>query len=236
MKIFKNLKSNFVRGACVNFFPATARRSADARGFTLIEVLMVSSMISMIGLALFQALSNGIDIWKRADRFATEEDVAIFLEKLTRDLRNGFNYSLLDFNGKSAEIIVPTLVQTKIELSSGKVSSQNTTHLGLVKYVFRKADQRIVRLQANYGKALKGKFEKEREVAHHIRSLSFSYFLKEKEGKSLKKLKAQKGVLPQSVLVELDFQEDTGGVRRIVRLIEIPIYSEKDENKLATAF
>ncbi len=216
------------------FFPAAAGRSTQTRGFTLIEVLLVSSLISMIGLALFQALANGIDIWKRADRFATEEDVAIFLEKLTRDLRNGFNYALLDFNGKSTEIIIPTLVQTKIAMSSGAVSVSSTTHLGLVKYSFRKNEQRIVRLQANYGKALRGKFEKEREVAKHIQSLTFSYFLK--EGESFKKLKAQKGVLPQSVLVELDFKEDTGGVRRITRLIDVPILSEKNEKDIASIF
>ena len=37
-------------------------------GFTLVELMLVASMLSVIALAIFATFSNGLDIWERLNR------------------------------------------------------------------------------------------------------------------------------------------------------------------------
>ncbi|HSV43921.1 MAG TPA: hypothetical protein VLJ10_05135, partial [Candidatus Bathyarchaeia archaeon] len=71
---------------------------ANKISFTLIELLLVASLLSLISVSLYQALSNGLRVWQYTRRLSVEEDVMIFLDKLSADLRNSFDYSLFFFD------------------------------------------------------------------------------------------------------------------------------------------
>jgi len=47
------------------------------RGFTLTEVLLVSAMLALISLAVFNAFSNGFKLWARGERVMAEGDTAL---------------------------------------------------------------------------------------------------------------------------------------------------------------
>jgi len=57
------------------------------RGFTLTEVLLVSAMFAVISLAVFNAFSNGFKLWARGQHVMVEGYTAIFLDKISEDLR-----------------------------------------------------------------------------------------------------------------------------------------------------
>ena len=48
---------------------------ASKRGMTLIEILLVISLISMVSLGIYNALSNGIAIFQRHRQVVIEEDI-----------------------------------------------------------------------------------------------------------------------------------------------------------------
>ena len=62
-------------------------------GFTLVELVLVTAMLSVVGLAAYSAFSNGIRLWKRVNEEVIQEDINMFFVKISRDLRNLSRYS-----------------------------------------------------------------------------------------------------------------------------------------------
>lgn len=71
------------------------------RAFTLIEMLIVASLLSVTGLAVYHAIANGVRVWEYSRRYSSQEDAVIFFEKITADLQNAYQYSLISFDGKA---------------------------------------------------------------------------------------------------------------------------------------
>lgn len=192
--------------------------------FTLIEMLLVVALLSTVSLAVYNALANGIRVWEYSRRFSAEEDVAIFLEKLSADLQNTYAYSLVAFDGKPDKLTIPTIVQATVK--EGKNKDLNTVRqMGAVQYYWEADKKQISRRQGVYGQAVKQKFSESRTLAKSIGKLRFSYILYEKGKPRVEP--AIKGRIPAAVLVEFEFAEVTGKSRPVKRLINIPISDER---------
>lgn len=68
-----------------------------SRGFTLIELLLVAALLLMIAGAFTAPLMQGIKIFNRLNQVHQEEEIALFMERLTQELKNSVNFSLLPF-------------------------------------------------------------------------------------------------------------------------------------------
>ena len=80
------------------------------KGLTLVEIIITTSLIAVIGLAVSSAVINGIEIWQRLSKATIEEDVHIFFEKFSADLRNSFEYKDILFAGEKEKVSFATLV------------------------------------------------------------------------------------------------------------------------------
>ena len=69
-------------------------------GLTLIEILLVLSLVSIISIALYKALRNGLQVWERSRYLVVEEDIAIFFDKITQDIKNSYFIQRLDLKGR----------------------------------------------------------------------------------------------------------------------------------------
>ena len=190
-------------------------------GFTFIEILLAVSLVGLISLALYQSLSNGIRIWKHAQRFVVEEDVAIFLEKISHDLRNTFYYSLVSFESKGNKIAFPTIVRTLEDKRRAYGRTNYIDQIGKVEYSFDKAHKTIFRRQANYGQAMKKKYGVKRVLAEPVHSLRFLYYYS--EAGDYEENPEAADLMPLVVRVEIELLEDTGQKRKVERVIPIPI-------------
>src|SRR5437773_11479335 len=105
------------------------------KSFTLVEMLLVTSLMAVIGLALFQSLANGLKVWNISTQHAMEDDAAIFFEKISGDVRDAMDYSLIKFDGSKNKISFPTIVRT---LSDPRLSPQPDyiSQIGKVEYEF----------------------------------------------------------------------------------------------------
>ncbi len=195
------------------------------RAFTLIEMLIVASLLSVTGLAVYNAIANGLRVWEYSRRYSAEEDVAIFFEKISGDLHNTYAYSLIEFEGKADKIFIPTIVRMPADL---KTPDKNhiIQQMGAVEYFFQKGKKTIYRRQSNYSQALKTKKKfQAQSLATSVEGLRFIYFFFE-DGK-IKPKKAVSKQIPVSVLVEVDFAEVGGNIRHLQRIINIPMGQEK---------
>ncbi|MBF0331786.1 MAG: prepilin-type N-terminal cleavage/methylation domain-containing protein [Candidatus Omnitrophica bacterium] len=146
------------------------------RGFTLIEIMLVSVIFATISVAIFTCLSNGIKLWERSKQLAVEEDAAIFLDRFAADIRNSFSYSKIPFSGGELHLEFPTIVWTPADRVSVRADEGLVDQIGRVKYAYDPARALIVRAQANYSQALLSKWGDEQIVVPVVKDLRFHYF------------------------------------------------------------
>ena len=60
-----------------------------SKGFTIIETILVASIMSIIALTLYNAIANGLKVWDRAHKFLVEEDIALFLDDVAQAVAVG---------------------------------------------------------------------------------------------------------------------------------------------------
>lgn len=139
------------------------------KGFTFVELLLVTAMLAVIGLAIYSTFSSGINFWLRISQEKNDEDVIVFFEKISYDLRSSFRYTGIDFKGSSDKISFPIIAE--FETKSGKREG-----VGKVDYIFDRIGESIKVKQSNYSEVYLGRPHYERELVGNIRSLNFKYY------------------------------------------------------------
>ena len=142
---------------------------------TFIELTIVVSLISLLSLAIFNALSNGIKIWNKSNQLVLEEDVSIFFDKLTSDLHNAIIFSKLDFDGGETRFTFPAIIKVLPDPNSGLPADEYVDQIGLVQYYFDVTNRAVYRRQANYGQALKKEFNEPQKLVSSVEKFRFKY-------------------------------------------------------------
>ena len=175
------------------------KRRNDA-GFTLVELLVVTAMMSVVALAIYATFANGIKIWQRINQDIPEEELNIFFDKFSSDIRNSIKFSTISFLGQDNTARFATLV--------------NSSHLqrrtvGEVVYLYDPQAETLTREQLDYADVyLHGNGETNQSLKH-IRSLNFSYYFYDPETKKyLWSDETKKSELPLAVKIELDIGND----------------------------
>ena len=82
------------------------------RGFTLVEALIVSSLMAFIGGVLVATITGGFSVWKRAqDQGTSEEAALVAFDGFRRDLHNSRRFSLVHVKGDYEELSFPAAGQ-----------------------------------------------------------------------------------------------------------------------------
>lgn len=190
------------------------------RAMTLIEVLLVVSLVSMISLSLYKGLTTGIRVWERSRVSVKEEDIALFFDKLTKDLHNSYLFTTIVFEGSESRLAFPSIVLTaagdELGLKEGELSEQ----LGRVEYFIDLLDKTIYRRQYNYAQAISQSGPAAIALVPEVESLKFRYYYvtESKELYNSDFLDA----IPMGLEVEVQFS-DGAGQRSLKKYIDIPI-------------
>lgn len=198
------------------------RKIFKKNAMTFIELLIVASLLSILSIALYNALSNGLKVWSRSNRSMLEDDVVIFLDKINSDLKNSFYYSKISFSGSTNKFSFPTMVRVEADPRGPEKKGEYIKQIGKVEYYFDPYNGGLYRRFANYGKAENNEFFKPRLLVSSIDSLRFKYFY----ARELSELESDKTLetFPSAVEVTVEFS-DQSGIRSINKFINIAIGS-----------
>ena len=145
------------------------------KGFTLVEVLLVSTLAAGISLAVFLCLSNGLKLWDRSRILAVEEDAAIFFDRFSSEMRNSFPFSTLRFQGELSDVAFPTIVFGPADRAGSRASEGYVDGFGRVRYVFDASSGALLRRQANYSQALLEVWGNPQTVVKGLKRARFRY-------------------------------------------------------------
>jgi len=191
----------------------------NKKAMTMIEVLLVVALFATLSITVFQAFSNGLKIWDYGTSSFKEEDVSIFLDKLSCDLRNSVLFSKIPFEGNSRSIELASLVMLKADPRSSE-QGHYVRQVGKVKYFFDKNKKKIFRILANYGQSLRNRYQYPRVLVGQVKDLTFRYFYK--DGEDFLVVSKAEDILPSMVEVSVQYQAGND-VRKIIKRIDIPI-------------
>ena len=181
-------------------------------------MLLVTSLLAITSLAIYHSLINGLKIWQVSNRYVQEEDIALFLDKMSQDLRNAVNFSLIKFAGKENTLGFATIVNTLADTRSSQ--PEYISQIGRVEYEFDSLHAALLRRQANYGQAMEDEFGPSRPVVQSVKEVKFAYYVMESDRIVLKN--RSNDLWPVAVLIEIRFAGKGEQDQTISKVINIP--------------
>ena len=175
------------------------------------ELILVSVILSVVGMAVYTAFSNGIRLWKRVNQESPQKDASMFFAKISYDLRSLVRHSAVSFSGKPDSISFAAFVVSGTEEDTKK-------NLGMVSYYFEKKKDAVAREQSNYSQLYLSERGSVRWLLRGVDSLTFRYYCYDPENEEYIWLDAWDAdeappgmkvdeALPLSVMVEIKLDE-----------------------------
>lgn len=150
------------------------------KGFTLIELMIVSALIGIVGLTIAATFAGGMRIFNRMEGHSSvRADVFLALETMERDLRNTFEEKGIDFSGTSHKMTFPAMLQTV----SGE--GQTRRSVGSVAYFLDDDGKNpwLIREERSYSQAVKKDSYRrgDREFLVPLEEIDLRYFFYDDE-------------------------------------------------------
>lgn len=182
----------------------------SSKGFTFIEISIVVVMLSAISLVIYSTLSAGVKIWQRANSYALETDVAIFLDKISQDLRNCIRFSGIPAHGSGNDLVFALLQDN---------TAKDAANFGIAHYYFNPQEKRLYRAYSDYSRLYSGDIQEHPTLMlENALGVAFSYYFKEEKAVWKDVFSTN---LPQAVRVEVIFESNKR--QKVFREI-IPLY------------
>jgi prepilin-type N-terminal cleavage/methylation domain-containing protein len=189
-----------------------------AQGFTLIELLVVTVMLSVVCLAIYSTFASGARIWQRVNKLSLSEDVNIFFDRFTGDVKNSVVFTGLRFQGKPDRFELPTLVSS---------SALEAKTIGLV--VYSCANDAVMRSQSDYSQLYQDVQVAPRHVLKGLRSCKFSYYQYDEDKKEYSWVDEwTRDGLPLAIRLLISIGTDAGAAD-LVKTVSIPVAGRKDK-------
>ncbi len=189
-------------------------------GFTLVELLVASMLVSIVGLAVYSTLCQGLAVWKRAVREDFVIDTDFFLERLAQDLRNPLLFTQPSFSGKKEALEFFSFAAV-----NGKKSSLSSSLPAQVSYVFDRKSREVRKREVNYVELLhpgQASLGTEKMIMNGIENLTFQYYAYDDRTQSFRWWDHWTGsCFPKAVQVRAELASSEKQV--ITRIIPIPI-------------
>lgn len=186
----------------------------ENEGFTLIEMLIVAAMLAVISLAIYSMFSNSVRIWQRIHASAAAEDMGIFFEKFTSDIRNAMDFKTIGFSGEEDSL------KFAVPVYSAKMSKNI---LGEAIYAFDPYNGKVKRAQRDYSQAYLAEGGFERELLTGVKKFRISYYAYDVEKKEyIWQDEWHEQGLPLAVRIVTEIGDDNGQIRVFTRTITIP--------------
>jgi len=214
----------------------------ENKGFTLIEVLIVTVLVAFVLLAAYKAYMQGVLVWARAQQTSHQEKAIMFIEKVSRELKNSFLFQPIGFTAEEAKMSFPGLIlkydwdwsskegEFKDDSSVTPTSSTALPLLAKITYEYKSDEETISRLQEIYAypdldelKENPDAFKKEEPkiILKDVEKLSFSYAMTKTTTADLLEFKNDLSVdeqnrIPYALKIELKLKSMKTPLKRTI--------------------
>jgi len=148
------------------------------RGFTLVELLVAISLLSVLTGTLVAVLSGGAQVWERARcRGVQDEWIQVAFEQLQKEIRNVHPFDPIEYVGKFDELSFPTLLSVESE------NGEELQVIGRRGYYLDRKTQTFCESEHPYYLTRKKKLKSVcKTLVEHIDQVRFKYYHREDSG------------------------------------------------------
>ena len=156
--------------------PGARNEARRRRGFTLLELIVVTSILGVVVGAVAACIASGIRVWERAQTMGVlEARCLVGMEILERDLRNAFLFYDIRFRGEAGSLSFPGLAHAGDWMAEGAQEVESETVIGRISYALDDSRSVLLRTVSPYSAEDDGQRRTE-AVVSGIVDLSFKYF------------------------------------------------------------
>lgn len=153
--------------------------------------------LSVVSLAIYAVLNNGLKVWQKVNTEIPESEVSVFFDRFSLDLKNCIKFKSIPFSGDRERFGFATIVNSK---GLGKTS------VGEVSYSYDSGEKSLNRLQRDFSQAYTKEDVPAMKVLGRVESATLRYYYYNKDTKEyLWKDEWQREDLPLAVRMELEF-------------------------------
>ncbi len=149
------------------------RRIRKNKGFTLLELLLTSTLVPIVFLSVYGNFNSGVKIWKALDHGVATEDINILFEKSFVDFENAFKYSGLQFSGDSKKVTFASLIDTDEVLGGDR-------GIGQISYFYDSGKKVILKEEKNVSQVYKERPGRLRTMLTDVDSFKINFFVYDK--------------------------------------------------------
>jgi len=197
------------------------------KAFTLIELLVCITIVSLVSVAVYSIFANGISAWRRGNENKTyARNIRLTSEKMARELRNVFEFSMIPFEGTEDSVMFPALISGRPDDEDDY--PKNHYEVGRIAYFYDKKRDALCR----EGKAFLELADEEevgkgKVLIQDVSALEISYcYLDNVTGAYKWKddwKREEQDSIPQALKIEIDFKKGATYKDKFSRVVFIPI-------------
>ena len=156
----------------IRILPKRYDKVSGRSALTLIELAVVTAMLSIISLAIYANFNSGIKLWQVVNKDLPEEEINILFDKFTFDIKNSIRFKNIRFIGQVDKVEFATILDSP-ELGNRSV--------GKVVYLYDDYSKVLSRIQKDYSQVYSDRKGLVRELVRGVDSLRFRYYLYDRD-------------------------------------------------------
>lgn len=200
------------------------RWRAAGHGFTLVELLIAVSLMSIVSIGVYSMFVSGIRVSERLQDPMLGEDISIFLEKFSRDIQSLSSYKGIPFEAKPNSFSFMAPIKTLEELGGAY-------GIGKVTFTFEEKKKRLLRREDNISDIFDEETGAAKMALTGVSDLLFKYLVYYKDAQQYAWVEEwseleSNGVIPAAIKIEFLMEHDK---KRDIKsfTVQVPIGSLK---------
>jgi hypothetical protein len=154
------------------------QKKGKCSGLTFVEMVLATAMVSIIAIAVYGMIANGLKVWLIVNQESPQIDSTLLFEKMDLDFKNAVCFKGIEFSGNQTSVCFACV--------SGTAVSNNGFNQGIgeVKYYYEQSSRSFNRQYIDYEQLSASKQPESRSLINNINNGVFKYYFFDQQKKA----------------------------------------------------